>query len=127
MKVTAKVERVGGWWAVEVDYAGGLHTQAKRLDQVPEMVKDAVSLVADVPAKDVEVSIEAALPEKVRSDLAHARELMAKAQRVQREASAATRLVVHELRDEERLSVRDVGCLLDVSPQRVSQLVKNGS
>lgn len=58
MKVTAIVTRSGDWWAVEVpDVAGGIHTQAKRLDQVPAMVQDAVALMLGVPMDSVEVSI----------------------------------------------------------------------
>ncbi len=38
MKVTAKVTHTGDWWAIAVPEVPGLFTQAKRLDQVEEMV-----------------------------------------------------------------------------------------
>ena len=57
MKVTAKVTRSGDWWAVEVPEVEGAFTQARRLDQIPEMVADAVHLLAGVPAEDVEVTL----------------------------------------------------------------------
>lgn len=124
MKVTATVERVGNWWAVEVDYAGGLHTQVKRLDQVATMVADAVALAAGVDPGDVQVTVSPVLPSEAAAHLAETRRAVARAAEAQREASTLTRQVVAELRDREGLSVRDVGVLLDVSPQRVSQLAK---
>ena len=45
MKVTATATRTGEWRAIEVsDVQGGLHTQARRLDQVAATVADAVAL-----------------------------------------------------------------------------------
>ncbi|MEH6797620.1 MAG: hypothetical protein V7694_26225, partial [Rhodococcus sp. (in: high G+C Gram-positive bacteria)] len=58
MKVTAKATRSGQWWAVEVPEVDGAYTQARRLDQIPKMVADAVSLLEDVPADTVEVDLD---------------------------------------------------------------------
>ncbi|WP_204282714.1 hypothetical protein [Goekera deserti] len=49
----------GDWWAVSVPEVDGAFTQAKRLDQVPAMVADAVALLAGVPADQVHVIVEA--------------------------------------------------------------------
>jgi len=122
MKVTAKVTRTGGWWAIEVPEVPGVFTQAKRLDQVEEMVQDAVAMMTDTQPGAVEVQVSPVLPDAIEDDLRRARDLAARAARLQEEASAATRKVVVELREAERLSVRDVGKLLELSPQRVSQL-----
>ena len=43
--VTARVTRSDGWWAISVDEIPGLFTQARRLDQVADMVRDAASLL----------------------------------------------------------------------------------
>lgn len=122
MKVTAKVTRSGDWWAIEVPEVPGVFTQAKRLDQVEEMVQDAVALMTDARATEIDVDLIPVLPQDVEDDLRKARELASQAATLQEEASAATRRVVVELREGERLSVRDVGKLLKLSPQRVSQL-----
>ena len=122
MKVTAKVTRSGDWWAIEVPQVPGVFTQAKRLDQVEEMVQDAVALMTDVRPSDVDVDVVPVLPHDLEDDLREARELATQAAILQEKASAATRRVVVELREGERLSVRDVGKLLELSPQRVSQL-----
>jgi predicted RNase H-like HicB family nuclease len=122
VKVTAKVTRSGDWWAIEVPEVPGVFTQAKRLDQVEEMVQDAVTLMTDTRHAEIEVELIPVLPHDIEDDLRKARDLASQAAILQDEASAATRRVVVELREGERLSVRDVGKLLKLSPQRVSQL-----
>src|SRR5699024_6698459 len=58
VKVTAIAERFDRWWAVSVpDVKGGIHTQARRLEHVPSMVRDAVSMVTGVDPDDVEVTV----------------------------------------------------------------------
>lgn len=122
MKVTAKVTRSGDWWAIEVPEVPGVFTQAKRLDQVEGMVRDAVALMTDARPPEITVELIPVLPDDIEDDLRTARDLTNQAAILQAEASAATRRVVAELRENEGLSVRDVGQLLKLSPQRVSQL-----
>ena len=55
MRVVAEVTRSDEWWAVQVPELPGVFTQARRLEQVPEMVRDAVALMADVAVDSVEV------------------------------------------------------------------------
>ncbi|PLS30924.1 transcriptional regulator [Bifidobacterium margollesii] len=42
---TAVCTRSGGWWAVEVPEIPGLFTQARHLDQVEDMVRDAAGML----------------------------------------------------------------------------------
>jgi predicted RNase H-like HicB family nuclease len=64
MKVTAKATRSGKWWAVEVPEIPGLFTQAKRLDQVVDMVADAAEMLG---YPQVEVVIDPQLAPSVIS------------------------------------------------------------
>lgn len=57
MRVTARAQRSGDWWAVEVPEVPGVFTQARRLDEIPAMVADAVALVASVSADEVDVEV----------------------------------------------------------------------
>ncbi|KON72615.1 hypothetical protein M768_13995 [Cellulosimicrobium cellulans F16] len=118
MKVTAKATREGGWWAVEVPEVPGLFTQAKRLDQVGEMVVDAAQLLGH---EDVEVTVvpqlddaDAALVESATAHRVALRE-------AESAAAAASREAVARLR-REGLPVRDVATIMGISPQRVSVL-----
>lgn len=118
MQVTAKATRSGGWWAVEVPEIPGLFTQARRLEQVPEMVADAAQLFVK---EAVEVRVEPVLPERIRQLLEQAKCDARIAEEAQSKAACEAREVAAALRSD-GLSVRDVGQVMGVSAQRVSQL-----
>ncbi|MBT1176873.1 XRE family transcriptional regulator [Bifidobacterium callimiconis] len=116
--VTAICTRSGGWWAVEVPEIPGLFTQARRLDQVEDMVRDAAKLL-DSPVDEVNIE-----PELDADTSRMVEELFAKrdaACKAQEEASRLARSTVNALRNE-GLTVRDVAIVTGVSPQRVSAL-----
>lgn len=123
MKVTAKVVRSGGWWAIEVPEVPGVYSQAKRLDQVPDVAADAVATMLDIEPDEVEVSIKPRLREEVRRDVDEAKRLSKAAREAEAAASAQMRRAVADAIDE-GLTVRDTATLLEISPQRVSQLTK---
>lgn len=124
MKVTAKVVRSGGWWAIEVPEVPGVYSQAKRLDQVPDVVADAVATMLDIDLEGVEVSIKPRLREDVRRDVEEAKRLSRAAREAEVAASAQMRRAVADV-IAEGLTVRDAATLLSISPQRVSQLTKS--
>lgn len=124
MKLTAKAERSEKWWAVEVPEIPGLFTQARRLDQVPAMVKDAAALMTGQPEDSFQVIMQvhvhnAALQALVREALAKS----AEAARLQAEASEKTRTAARCLAQDEGLTVREIGEVLGVSHQRAHQLL----
>lgn len=122
MKVTAVCTRSGGWWAIEVPEVPGVFTQARRLSQAPEMVADAVSLMANVDAGDVEVTIQPRMDSSTRVMLDRARVSSAKAKQANEEASLRIREAAAALRDQ-GLTTRDIAFILGVVHQRVSQLL----
>lgn len=123
MKVTARVQRSGDWWAVTVTEVDGVFTQAKRLEQVPEMVADAVAtMLGDIGPKDVEVAVVPDLSEGVSATVADAQAKAVAARAATQEASRAMREAVDALRRGERLTARDTARILGISHQRVSQL-----
>lgn len=120
MNVTAVARRDGRWWAISVPEVEGAFTQTRRLDQVPDMVADAVGMLLEIDPATVEVTVE---PHTDRDSLvAEAREAREAADQAANIASAAMRKAARELLDD-GLTVRDAGRLLEVSPQRISQLV----
>ena len=115
---TAVCTRDGGWWAVEVPEIPGLFTQARRLDQVEEQVRDAADML---DARIGTLTIDPQLDETTRrmvDDLLVKRE---EARKAQDKASRLARATVAALRGE-GLTVRDVATVTGVSPQRVSAL-----
>jgi DNA-directed RNA polymerase specialized sigma24 family protein len=125
MRVTATARRSEGWWAIEVTGVPGgpLHTQTRRLDQVEAMVKDGVALMAEVPKDTIEVDVIPKVPPADAELIDAARAASLEAGRAAERASRLSRQAVEQLRSE-GMTVRDVGRLLGVSPQRVSQLVE---
>lgn len=121
MHVTAIAQRSGAWWSVRVPDMAGIFTQARRLDQVPQMVIDAIRTMEE--DDDLEVSVQVVPMIDPASDTvaAQARATSEQASRMQDEARAAARTAVRVLRAE-GLSTRDVASMLGVSPQRVSQI-----
>ncbi len=120
MEVTAKAERSGSWWAVEVPEIPGLFTQARRLDLVPAMVVEAASLL-DVDLELADVTVEPHLSSEDADAIASARHASNTARRHAAISSRLSREAVARLRGQ-GLSVRDVAELMHVSPQRVSAI-----
>jgi predicted RNase H-like HicB family nuclease len=123
---TAIAERSGGWWAVRVREQPGVFTQARRLDQVEAMVRDALAGLLDAAPGSFEIQVIESLPEEVADEVAHARQARAQAAQAQTTADAAMRRAAARLVDS-GLTVRDAGRVLGVSAQRVSQLASGKS
>lgn len=120
MKITAVARRSGSWWAVEVPEVEGVFTQARRLDQVADMAADAVAVMLDADPGTIKVTVE---PHTGKDSLiAQAREARETADRAADEASKVMRHAAREL-VADGLTVRDVGRVMGISHQRVSQLV----
>ena len=117
--ITAHAVRSGDWWAVTFDGpTGTFHTQARRLDQVDEMVRDILDMEG---ITDTEIDVIPVVSPEDQAAVTDARTAAAEAARTADEASARSRAAVARLRAE-GLTVRDIGTLLGVSPQRISQL-----
>lgn len=122
MKVTANATRSGGWWAVEVpDVLGGIHTQARRLDQIPAVVADALSMV-DITVD--EVTVVPTYDEDVRRATEEAKSASENLVAAQARAQQASRAAVAAIMSA-GMTVRDAASLLGISPQRVSQLARS--
>ncbi|HEV2087107.1 MAG TPA: hypothetical protein VGR21_02230 [Cryptosporangiaceae bacterium] len=114
---TVVAERSGGWWAIEVPAVTGVFTQAKRLDQVEAMARDALAAFLDVAPDSFDVVVEPRFPDEV----GEAREAREAARLAEKRAEQLTVRTLRHLLDA-GWTVRDAGRALEVSPQRVSQL-----
>lgn len=120
MKVTAHATRSEGWWAVEVPEVDGLFTQARRLDQIPDMVRDAAELLDGIAPESLEVNVIPDVPHRAVAE--QARELAERARATQEEASRTMRHAARSLA-KDGLTVRDIGEMLNVSFQRAQKLL----
>lgn len=123
MKVTARAVRSDGWWAIEVPEVEGVFSQARRLDGVAAMARDAVALMLDVDPATIEVEVQVETDHD--AEVAAALEAKAAAETAQADASAKMRQAITALLADD-LTVRDVGAVLQVSAARVSQLSSSG-
>jgi len=119
---TAVCRRIGDWWAIDVPEAHGVHTQARRLEQVEAMTRDAVALLRNVPEDSFDVTVEPHLDDEAEQTLAASADATRRAREAAQTASRLQREAATTLLTKYRLTVRDTGMLLHVSPQRVSQL-----
>lgn len=115
--------RSGNWWAITVPALSGVFSQAKRLDQVEATAREAIAMMLDIDETDVgPIEVEVIPPATVVDLLDKLHKSMALADEATEAATEARREVARILR-EEGLPTRDVGTLLGVSHQRVSQIL----
>lgn len=119
-RYTAVCRRSGKWWAIAVPELKGVHTQARRLDQAEHMTREAIALMLDVAPDSFDVEVRPEVPDEVTAAL-HARQ---EAERAEEHANSVTRNAVTSLLAR-GLTVRDAGKLLNLSPQRVSQIAQS--
>ncbi|WP_240630609.1 HicB family toxin-antitoxin system [Mycolicibacterium sp. GF69] len=128
MTTTYKVEvqRDGKWWMIHIPDIDGL-TQARRLNEVTDMARSLIAISTDTTFEDVDIEVAS-----IRMDSPHFTELLGKAEDIQDRRSQLRQLEEGLRRDSrefayylhaEGVPVRDIGELLGVTPQRVSQLL----
>lgn len=119
-------ERDGAWWAIEV--TSGLpknrvvFTQARRINDIEAMARDAIALLLEVASDSFDVVIEHRLPTGLQEHVdlySRAEELDAvvRSESADARSRAAAGLVAAGL------TLRETGNLLGISFQRVKQLV----
>lgn len=118
---TATAERGEGWWAIRVVKLPGVFSQARRLDRVEGMARDAVALLLDIRPDSFDVTVRQVLSDEAERVVSAAIEARAEALERQELASATSREAVRTL-TRLGLAQRDIGRLLGLSHQRVGQL-----
>jgi len=127
MTYTARCRRAGDWWAISVPELKGVNTQARRLEKVDAMVRDAIALFLDVPADSFDIKVEPILPRDLQKKVGRARKVRGEAEALQVEAVTVSAAVAADLVQRAHLTVRDAGRVLGISHQRIAQLLKAGT
>ncbi|MGQ0625550.1 MAG: type II toxin-antitoxin system HicB family antitoxin [Sporichthyaceae bacterium] len=117
-----RAERDGAWWGIEVPGVEGAFSQAKRIDQIEAMAREVIALLLDVAEDSFTLTLDIQLPEQWDAAITSARAARQNAVAAERTAAAQIRDLAHQLHTA-GLPVRDVGALMGVSHQRVSQLL----
>jgi hypothetical protein len=115
--------RQDGWWSVRADVPQAVvWTQTKRLDQVEDMSREAIALALDVPESSIDVEVEFDIPGDLLDLVEAAQTMSVVATRSQVLSTRMNHEVAGALRNR-GFSVRDIGMIMGVSAQRVSQLL----
>lgn len=123
-----EVSRDGRWWMIHIPEIDGV-TQARRLGEAEAMAREYIALALGIPIDRVKVetaSVRMEQPQfrELLSDAREVKDLRATAREAERKATEATREYAHWL-TAHGIPVRDIADLLDISPQRVSQLANS--
>lgn len=123
MRIHATAERDGRFWFVSTPFVRGAIAQARRLDQAEDALRDVLALM--LPDEDVsewEIEIQPIITGRPRRLVDVARWLRESSTEAEMLAQYATATAAHQLAAE-GVSQRDIGRLLGMSFQRVSQLL----
>jgi DNA-directed RNA polymerase specialized sigma subunit len=120
-KVTARRWALG--WELHIDGVGV--TQSRTLRSAEDMVREYIALQLDLDDEEnFDVEIIPELDGNLATEAEAARHAVRAAERAQRDAAATSREVARHLK-ESGLKGADIATILNVSPQRVSQLLKS--
>jgi predicted RNase H-like HicB family nuclease len=122
---TVLAEPSGPWWAITVAELRGVFSQARRLENVEHMARDAIALMLEVPSDSFDIDIRQVLDPEAEQAVAEAILARSKAAEQLRVAASKSREAVRVL-DRRGLPQRDIGRILHLSHQRVAQLLASG-
>ncbi len=122
-RYTVTAERgAGPVWVFQCREHPGAISESRRLSDAHRLMREAIAFVADVDEADIEIELAPVLPEPVSDEVERARQAVRALAEQQRAAAALSRQAATRLADV-GLTGADVATLLEISPQRVSQLL----
>jgi len=121
-KYTAVARRSGRWWAIAVPELDGVFSQARRLDSVERIARDAIALMLDVDPASFDIDVVQKLDPPTEHELEDLRAVREAAAALQRRATGKTREFVLDLH-RSGYPLRDIARLVGISHQRVAQLL----
>jgi len=110
-----------GWWVAAVS-GQPAQTQGRTIEQAQERIREALAVLLDVDAYEIELAHDIRLPAAARKVLGAAKKASARAAGEAQRAERATRDAARTL-VKCGMSLRDAGTLLGVSRQRVHQIL----
>lgn len=123
-----EVTREGKWWMVRIPELDGV-TQARRLAEAPTMAREYIALDQNIPYDDIKVeTVSVSMEDPAFADLLdRARSIVQRRAYIhdfEAQLQQDTQQYCHWLVTY-GVPVRDIAELLDISPQRVSQLANS--
>jgi hypothetical protein len=123
-----EIQREGKWWMVYIPDIEGV-TQARRLTEASAMAREYIALDQNIPVDDIKIETAS-----IRMQQPEFAELLEKATDIRTRREDIHKLEAQVQQDTYQfchwlvtygVPVRDIAELLDISPQRVSQLANS--
>jgi len=111
-----------GGWTLVVDGIGV--SFVRRLNQAEDEMRPAVVDLTGLPEDQIEMRVEPELPADLVNQINQVGALHADAERLAEATRAGRRALARDLHERWKLPIRDVGEIMNLSHQRVSQLLK---
>lgn len=124
-RYTVTAEWTGKWWVLQADEAPGAISQVKRLAKAHEII-EAIAFVTGEAEESIEIELRPTMPSDAAAEIAGAEEARELSRHYNAVSAAKSRAAVLTLKAD-GLTLDDIGTVLHVSKQRVSQLLKSAS
>lgn len=120
------VERGTGWWVAQLNEDPGLIVQTRRLDQIEDEVRDALTLFPELTEAPEADSIQLLIVGAAERSAQEAKEELEK---IRHQEAHQLALVTEQVSDlaENGYNYRDIAYLLGISYGRVGQILKQNS
>jgi predicted RNase H-like HicB family nuclease len=118
-----EVVRSGAWWAITVPALDGVFSQTKRLDQIEDAAREAISLMLEIEESNVGTLDVIVTPPPGVAELLETLEASGVAADEATRTAVDTRRETVEMLRADGFPLRDIGALIGLSHQRVSQIL----
>lgn len=108
-------------WVLQCVEVPGAISETRRLSEARELMVEAIAFAADIDEREVEIDLRPILPDGLGERVREAQGANRQLQSAQRATASRMRAAIAAL-DQQGLTGADMAVILDVSPQRVSQL-----
>jgi len=116
-------DNVSKMWQVEISQAPDVRTSARTLDKAEEHAREALAASLSIHANDLHLRHEYHLGENAEEAVVASIEARQKANEAADNAARLTKEVARKLTEELGLSLRDTARIMQLSHQRVSQIL----
>ncbi|REE96774.1 hypothetical protein [Thermomonospora umbrina] len=120
---TVRAKRWKKGWELHIEGLGV--TQVKKLTDAEAVARDYIALDLDASPQSFDLELAPDVGEDLNKEMRAARNAIDALAAAQLDAAASSRAVARRLRNE-GLTGREIAVALRISPQRVSQLLKEG-
>jgi len=115
--------RAGKWWVLQAEEVPAAITQVKKLSDAGEWIAEALSMLLKKAVSPEQIDITIEVEPHLQAEIERTRTAISDLAQIQESVAAQSRALVRNL-SSMHMSGVDIAAVLQISPQRVSQLLK---